>query len=332
MAEAFKSVTKWVGKVDRADLDARLRAPRLHPARVGPTRAGAARRPARSRRVRRRRASYAPVKGWRTGPDPDDVQDAPSGAARGQGSRCSTWARACYYADATSELLQFAEAAQVPVLTTLKAKGAFPENHPLSVGVRGSHAPSTSSQGRPALLDRLEPLPQPLQPLDSRRREEGHRAVHGGHAGHQPQLRDPARRDRRRQAHACRRSADEPRQARRRAQAARGDRGDPQGQADVHGQVPSRGIESNETPINPYRVLGDLEGARSRRTRSSPQTPATRATRPARSTRRRSRAAISAGATSPRWASAWPARSRPSSPYPEPAVRATSPATRASAT
>src|SRR5262249_45510639 len=27
-----------------------------------------------------------------------------------------------------------------PVLTTLKAKGAFPENHPLSVGVRGSHA------------------------------------------------------------------------------------------------------------------------------------------------------------------------------------------------
>jgi acetolactate synthase-1/2/3 large subunit len=44
------------------------------------------------------------------------------------------------YADATSELLQLAELAQVPVLTTLKAKSAFPENHPLSVGVRGSHA------------------------------------------------------------------------------------------------------------------------------------------------------------------------------------------------
>jgi thiamine pyrophosphate-dependent acetolactate synthase large subunit-like protein len=44
------------------------------------------------------------------------------------------------YADATVELLRFAELAQVPVLTTLKAKGAFPENHPLSVGVRGSHA------------------------------------------------------------------------------------------------------------------------------------------------------------------------------------------------
>ena len=45
-----------------------------------------------------------------------------------------------YYGDATDELLKFAELAQVPVLTTLKGKGAFPENHPLSVGVRGSHA------------------------------------------------------------------------------------------------------------------------------------------------------------------------------------------------
>jgi thiamine pyrophosphate-dependent acetolactate synthase large subunit-like protein len=38
------------------------------------------------------------------------------------------------------ELQQFAELAQVPVLTTLKDKSAFPENHPLSVGVRGSLA------------------------------------------------------------------------------------------------------------------------------------------------------------------------------------------------
>ncbi|HEV8437713.1 MAG TPA: thiamine pyrophosphate-dependent enzyme, partial [Methylomirabilota bacterium] len=44
------------------------------------------------------------------------------------------------YADASSELLRFAELAQVPVLTTLKGKSAFPETHPLSVGVRGSLA------------------------------------------------------------------------------------------------------------------------------------------------------------------------------------------------
>src|SRR5262249_33647978 len=45
-----------------------------------------------------------------------------------------------FYADATAELRQFAELAQVPVLTTLKGKSAFPENHPLSLGVRGSLA------------------------------------------------------------------------------------------------------------------------------------------------------------------------------------------------
>ena len=41
------------------------------------------------------------------------------------------------YAGAAPELLAFAEAANTPVVTTLKAKGAFPENHPLFVGVRG---------------------------------------------------------------------------------------------------------------------------------------------------------------------------------------------------
>ncbi len=79
------------------------------------------------------------MKGWRSGPDPDDVKTAVKAllAARdpllyvGEG---------VLYADATSELRQLAELAQVPVLTTLKAKGAFPENHPLSVGVRGSLA------------------------------------------------------------------------------------------------------------------------------------------------------------------------------------------------
>jgi len=79
---------------------------------------------------------YAPVKGWRWAPDPDDVKAAVRAllAARdpllyvGEG---------VLYADATAELLRFAELAQLPVLTTLKAKSVFPENHPLSVGVRG---------------------------------------------------------------------------------------------------------------------------------------------------------------------------------------------------
>ncbi|MEK7835667.1 MAG: hypothetical protein AAB298_05915, partial [Pseudomonadota bacterium] len=79
------------------------------------------------------------MKGWRSGPDPDDVTAAIK-ALRAAKAPLLYVGEGVYYAHATAELLQFAEAAQVPVLTTLKAKGAFPENHPLAVGVRGSLA------------------------------------------------------------------------------------------------------------------------------------------------------------------------------------------------
>jgi acetolactate synthase-1/2/3 large subunit len=82
---------------------------------------------------------YTPVKGWRSGPDPDDVTAAVRALLAAK-SPLIYVGEGVYYADATQELLRFAELAQAPVLTTLKAKGAFPENHPLSVGVRGSHA------------------------------------------------------------------------------------------------------------------------------------------------------------------------------------------------
>jgi acetolactate synthase-1/2/3 large subunit len=83
---------------------------------------------------------YAPVvKGWRWAPDPDDVKAA-IGALLKAKSPLLYVGEGVYYGDAASELRQFAELAQLPVLTTLKAKSAFPENHPLSVGVRGEIA------------------------------------------------------------------------------------------------------------------------------------------------------------------------------------------------
>jgi acetolactate synthase-1/2/3 large subunit len=139
MAEALKSVTKWVGKVDRAELipDFTRRAfTQLRSGRPGPVLLII---PRDLGEYDEAEHPYAQVKGWRSGPDPDDVRSAIRAllAARdpllyvGEG---------VVYADAAAELLQFAELAQVPVLTTLKAKGIFPENHPLSVGVRGSLA------------------------------------------------------------------------------------------------------------------------------------------------------------------------------------------------
>jgi acetolactate synthase-1/2/3 large subunit len=139
MADAFRSVTKWVGEIGRAELvpDYLRRAfTHLRSGRPGPVLLLI---PRDLGEYDTDEHPYTPVKGWRSGPDPDDVKSAIKTllAARdpllyvGEG---------VLYADATAELLQFAELAQVPVLTTLKGKSAFPESHPLSVGVRGALA------------------------------------------------------------------------------------------------------------------------------------------------------------------------------------------------
>ena len=139
MAEAFKSVTKWVGKVDRAELipDYVRRAfTHLRSGRPGPVLLIV---PRDLGEYDTDEYPYTPVKGWRSGPDPDDVRAAVKTLLAAKDPLLYV-GEGVYYADATAELLQFAEAVQAPVLTTLKAKGAFPETHPLSVGVRGSHA------------------------------------------------------------------------------------------------------------------------------------------------------------------------------------------------
>src|SRR6184192_4397322 len=139
MAEAFRSVTKWVGKIDRADLvpDYLRRAfTQLRSGRPGPV---LLLLPRDLGEYDEAEHPYTTVKGWRTGPDPDDVTSAIKALAAARDPLLFV-GEGVLYADATSELLRFAELAQVPVLTTLKGKSAFPENHPLSVGVRGSLA------------------------------------------------------------------------------------------------------------------------------------------------------------------------------------------------
>lgn len=82
---------------------------------------------------------YALVKGWKSTPDPGDVRAAVKALLAAKDPLLFV-GEGVFYADATDELLRFAELAQVPVMTTLKGKSAFPENHPLSVGVRGELA------------------------------------------------------------------------------------------------------------------------------------------------------------------------------------------------
>ena len=68
---------------------------------------------------------YTPVKGWRTGPDPDDVKSAIKALLAAKDPLLYV-GEGVYYADATAELLQFAELAQMPVLTTLRPRARSP--------------------------------------------------------------------------------------------------------------------------------------------------------------------------------------------------------------
>jgi acetolactate synthase-1/2/3 large subunit len=139
IGEAFKSVTKWVGEIGRAELvpDYVRRAfTHLRSGRPGPVLLLI---PRDLGEYDEAEHPYTTVKGWRTGPDPDDVASAIKALLAAKNPLLYV-GEGVLYADATAELLRFAEAAQAPVLTTLKGKSAFPENHALSVGVRGTHA------------------------------------------------------------------------------------------------------------------------------------------------------------------------------------------------
>lgn len=82
---------------------------------------------------------YVPVKGWKSAPDPEDVATAAELVL--EASKPLIYAgEGVIYAGASKELVALAEALGAPVVTTLKAKGAFPEDHPLFVGVRGDAA------------------------------------------------------------------------------------------------------------------------------------------------------------------------------------------------
>jgi len=139
IASALRPVTKWVGEIDKAELvpDYVRRAfTHLRSGRPGPVLLIL---PRGLGEYDEEKYPYRPVKGWKWGPDPDDVTAAVKTLLAAKDPLIYA-GEGVYYGDATEELKQFAELAQVPVLTTLKAKGTIPENHPLSLGARGNLA------------------------------------------------------------------------------------------------------------------------------------------------------------------------------------------------
>ena len=137
--DAFQSVTKWSGyinKPERVPEYLRRAFTHLRSGRPGPV---LLQLPRGLGEYEEDDFPYTPVKGWRSQGDPGDVEKAVK-ALLGAERPLIVAGQGVFYADACEELKAFAELIQAPVLTTLKGKSCFPENHPLSVGVRGAPA------------------------------------------------------------------------------------------------------------------------------------------------------------------------------------------------
>ena len=80
--------------------------------------------------------TYAPVAKHRTGPDPADVSVAISMLCKARRPVLLA-GHGIHYAEAWAELRELAEILSIPVVTTMAGKSTFPENHPLSLGVAG---------------------------------------------------------------------------------------------------------------------------------------------------------------------------------------------------
>jgi acetolactate synthase-1/2/3 large subunit len=76
---------------------------------------------------------YTPVKVTRPAGNPQDVAEAARALLQGRQPVIHA-GQGVLYAEATDELLELAELLQMPVMTTLEGKSAFPENHPLALG------------------------------------------------------------------------------------------------------------------------------------------------------------------------------------------------------
>ena len=170
-ARTYASVTKSVETITLAQPGRGGHAPGLQPDAHGPAGAGDGRDPGRRRCEEVPDAlieAYRPVKATSAGANARDV-DAAARVLRGRATAVIHAGQGVLYAEATDELLELAELLQMPVMTTLEGKSAFPEDHPLALGTGGpavtGPAAAVPARGRRGL----------------RRRQQLHRARHGRH-------------------------------------------------------------------------------------------------------------------------------------------------------
>jgi thiamine pyrophosphate-dependent acetolactate synthase large subunit-like protein len=85
---------------------------------------------------------YRPTSTYRCGPDPEAVRQAAKVLLEAQRPLLYV-GQGVHYARAWEPLRDLAELLEVPVMTSLCGKSAFPENHPLALGSGGRSVPAT---------------------------------------------------------------------------------------------------------------------------------------------------------------------------------------------
>ena len=136
---SLKSVSKWYGYIDqpeRVPEFMRRAFTMLRSGRPGPVVLSV---PNAAGTYDETADPYTPVKGWKSAPDPDDVSIAVDLFLDAENPLIYA-GEGVIYAGASDDLKALVELVNAPVVTTLKSKGAFPEDHPLFVGVRGEPA------------------------------------------------------------------------------------------------------------------------------------------------------------------------------------------------
>ena len=157
VTSSLKSVSKWYGYLDRPErLHEFMRRAftMLRTGRPGPVVLAI---PDADALYDETADPYAPVTGWKSLPNPADVAHAIQLLLGAQDPLIYA-GEGVIYAGASAELKELAELANAPVVTTLKAKGSFPEDHPFVR--RRSRRPSGPllEQVRPAVGSRFQPV------------------------------------------------------------------------------------------------------------------------------------------------------------------------------
>lgn len=138
----YHFVTKWaeaVNSPDRIPQMLRRAFTLLRSGRQGPVVLEVAADVA-NEEVREEAFHYAPVQGWRPAADPQDVKNAVHAILAAKAPVIMA-GQGVLYGEAWGELRELAERLEIPVLTTLNGKSAFPEDHPLSLGCGGRSVP-----------------------------------------------------------------------------------------------------------------------------------------------------------------------------------------------